>query len=74
MLYGLLEWWAGTPTGLVAEARRHMASVVEEALRLYRGRGDERALDVLAAYLAGSITRSQALARLQALAGIGKRG
>ena len=61
------------PTRLVAEARRRMAPVVEEALRLYRERGDERALDVLAAYLAGNITRSQALARLQALAGDGER-
>jgi len=61
------------PTRLVAEARRRMAPVVEEALRLYRERGDERALDVLAAYLAGNITRGQALARLQALAGDGER-
>jgi hypothetical protein len=62
------------PTRLVAEARKRMAPVVETALRLCRERRDERALDVLAAYLAGNISRSQALARLQALTGDGKRG
>ena len=55
------------PRELVAKARKRMSLVIEESLQLYR-RGREEALDVLADYLAGRISREGALRRLRALA------
>jgi hypothetical protein len=55
------------PLKLVRIARERMKPIIAKAIRVYRERRDERALDVLAGYLLGELSREEALEKLRRL-------
>ena len=55
------------PLKPVRIARERMKPVVAKAIRVYREKRDERALDILTKYLLGEMEREEALERLRRL-------
>ncbi|BEP17259.1 hypothetical protein PYJP_06110 [Pyrofollis japonicus] len=55
------------PLKPVRIARERMKPIIVKAIRVYKEKRDERALDVLARYLLGEISREEALEKLRRL-------